>query len=156
MSQKLQSSSANWVVAGQPTYPTITSVDLAMYLSNSLLGEIKGFKTRGIITREMKKKKRRFFGLELGFPIPEHFWAIGGQNKFKKKQKNMKKKLLLGLRKNITNLKDKFVEEETQSGEQDGKKGYKNKILNLRISLLIPIRPTKKIPPTLVGNPPRC
>ncbi len=68
----------------------------------------------------------------------------------------MKKKLLLGLRKNITNLKDKFVEEETQSGEQDGKKGYKNKILNLRISLLIPIRPTKKIPPTLVGNPPRC
>jgi hypothetical protein len=35
----------------------------------------------------------------------------------------MKKKPLLGLRKNITNLKDKFVEEETQSGEEDGKKG---------------------------------
>jgi hypothetical protein len=86
MSQKLQSSSANWVVAGQPTYPTITSVDLAMYLSNSLLGEIKGFKTRGIITREMKKKKKkRFFGLELGFPIPEHFGGLGARKKKKKK-----------------------------------------------------------------------
>jgi hypothetical protein len=81
MSQKLESSSVNWVVAGQPTYPTISSVDLAMYLWNSLLGEIKGFKTMGIIsisiiTREMekKKKKKRYFGPELGFPIPEHFW----------------------------------------------------------------------------------
>jgi hypothetical protein len=91
MSQKLQSSSVNWVVAGQPTYPTINSVDLAMYLWNSLLGEIKGFKTMGIIsisiiTREMeKKKKKRIFGPELGFPIPEHFWRLGAK---KNKNKN--------------------------------------------------------------------
>jgi hypothetical protein len=84
-SKKFQSSSVNWVVAGQPTYPTITSVDLAMYLWNSLLGEIKGFKTMGIIsisiiTREMEKKKT-FFGLELGFPSPEHFWRLGAPKK---------------------------------------------------------------------------
>jgi hypothetical protein len=95
MSQKLQSSSANWVVAGQPTYPTITSVDLAMYLWNSLLEEIKGFKTMGIITREMEKKKR-FFGLELGFPIPEHFGRLGAR---KKKKKSHEEEAAAGLEK---------------------------------------------------------
>jgi hypothetical protein len=101
MSQKLQSSSANWVVVGQPTYPTIISVDLAMYLWNSLLGEIKGFKTMGIIsisiiTREMEKKKKRFFGLELRFPIPEHF---GGWEPPKKKKKKHVEEAAAGLEK---------------------------------------------------------
>lgn len=47
-----------------------------------MLEEIKGFKTMGIITREMEKKKR-FFGLELGFPIPEHFGRLGAKKKIK-------------------------------------------------------------------------
>jgi hypothetical protein len=49
-----------------------------------------------------------------------------------------------------TNLKYKFVEEETRRGEEDSENGYESQVSELRVALLLPIRP--QIP---LGKPPR-
>jgi hypothetical protein len=49
-----------------------------------------------------------------------------------------------------TNLKYKFVEEETRRGEEDSENGYESQVSELWVAFLLPIRP--QIP---LGKPPR-
>jgi hypothetical protein len=49
-----------------------------------------------------------------------------------------------------TNLKYKFVEEETRRGEEDSENGYESQVSELWVALLLPIRPQ-----ITLGKPPR-